>query len=80
MFTYRAVEDWSGLPSEGWTIERFMLREPAIRMPFRGTKSTAEAEATRLTELANQLRGNGVFPRVPVPISSPVRARSFPGP
>jgi hypothetical protein len=82
MFTYRAVEDWSGLPSYGWTIERFVLREPPVRMPFRGNRSEAEAEAARLTQLARQMAANGGFPRVPVPVSEsprPRRSAALPG-
>ena len=74
MFTYRAIEDWSSLPSHGWTIERFVYKEPPVRMPFRGSKSEAVAEAARLNALARQARGSSGFPRVPVPISSPIRA------
>ncbi len=75
MFTYRAVEDWSGLPAEGWTIERFVLREPPVRMPFRGDRRAAEAEAARLNQITRQARVNGDFPRMPVPVSSVVRVR-----
>lgn len=74
MYTYRAVEDSSGLRSDAWTIERFVLKEPPVRMPFRGTRHAAEAEAARLSELARQVRDSGAFPRVPVPVSSFVRA------
>jgi hypothetical protein len=74
MFKYRAVEDWSGLPSHGWTIERFVHKEPPVRMPFRGNRSEAEAEATRLNALARQAKGGSGFPRVPVPVSFQIRA------
>jgi hypothetical protein len=56
MFIYRAVENSIGFRENSWTVERFVLRERPVQLPFRGTKEEAETEAARLNKLAREGR------------------------
>ncbi len=62
-YVYRPIEDWSGCPKASWTVQRLARGHAPVRLPFRGTREEAEAEAAKLNALAGLTRAEA--PEIP---------------
>jgi hypothetical protein len=52
MAIFQVVDRWQGDRDAAYAIERVSPGEKPIRLPFRGTKDEAQAEADRLNAFA----------------------------